>query len=698
MLLTALVILQADTAGKADTTRRVTLPPVTVNVTRASETRSRLPMAVGVLDSSLVRTAVPTLGLDESLSRLPGVVVLNRYNYSLDQRVSLRGAGSRANFGLRGIKVLVDGVPQTLPDGQSQLTNLELGSIERVEVLTGAAAALYGNASGGVISFTTDSPRGPWSARFRGVGGSFGTWKAQSEAGVQRGNIRAIGSLSRFGTNGFRQHSAASAWQFTGKLEVDLDAHSSIGVRIAAANAPRAENPGALTADEYAATRDSAAAGNILRGADKRVAQQQASVRYRWVASSGASAEAMVFGLLRELDNPLATPPPTPPAITGRNGTYSSIDRRVAGVRLSGTVPSRIMGQDLRFSLGADFQGMRDHRTNLRSYGGAPVGFALVDQIETVTELGPYLQVHWEPSSRILFLAAARYDHLRFRVDDRLKPGDIDRGGERTMSSASGNAGISYQASAALTIYANGSTSFETPTTTELVNTTGTLGFNTTLGPQRTTSGELGIRGLLRTGIDYSLSGFVSRIRDAIIQAREVDGRAFFENAGRVRARGIEAGFGLAPLRWVRLQAAYSYASYTFGEYRIRNGATTDTLDGKRLAGVPRHFLRASLAFTPGPLRLEIEQTTVGSVYGDDKNTLLVEGWKAGVTSVRLSGDWRLGGSALRPFAAIQNLFDRRYVGSVNLNGAGGRILEPAPGRNAYLGMEVALAGKAGDR
>jgi iron complex outermembrane receptor protein len=421
------------------------------------------------------------------------------------------------------------------------------------------------------------------------------------------------------------------------------------------------------------------------------VAQQQASVRYRWLSSSGASAEAIVFGLLRDLDNPLATPPPTPPAITGRNGTYSSIDRRVGGVRLSGTVPSRLMGQDIRFSLGADLQGMRDHRTNLRSYAGAPVGFALVDQIETVTELGPYLQVHWEPTSRILILAAARYDHLRFRVNDRLKMGGIDRGGERTMSNASGSAGASYEASPALTVYANGSTSFETPTTTELVNTTGNLGFNTTLGPQRTTSGELGIRGLLRTGIDYSLSGFLSRIRDAIIQAREVDGRAFFENAGKVRARGIEAGIGLQPFHWVRLQAAYSYGNYTFAEYRIRNGATTDTLDGKRLPGVPRHFLRASLAFTPGPIRLEIEQTTAGSVYGDDKNTLLVEGWKAGVTSVRLSGNWRLEGSALRPFAAIQNLFDRKYVGSVNLNGAAGRILEPAPGRTAYLGLELDL-------
>jgi iron complex outermembrane receptor protein len=360
---------------------------------------------------------------------------------------------------------------------------------------------------------------------------------------------------------------------------------------------------------------------------------------------------------------------------------------------LSVTLPTRFGNQIIRLAMGADVQAMRDHRQNLRSYSGKPVGFSFVDQIETVTELGPYVQVHWEPVSRVLVLAGARYDHQRFQVDDRLKLGDIDRGGARTMSNPSGSVGASVELAPALTVYANGSTSFETPTTTELVNTTGNLGFNTTLGPQRTKSGELGIRGSLRGGLDYSLSGFVSRIRDAIIQAREVDGRAYFENAGKVRAKGIEAGLGLEPVRWVRLLAAYSYGNYTFAEYRIRNGATTDTLDGKRLAGVPRHFLRASVAFTPGPFRLEVEQTTAGSVYGDDKNTLLVEGWKAGVTSVRVSGEWRTGGSVVRPFAAVQNLFDRKYVGSVNLNGAGGRVIEPAPGRWAYLGLEIAMTG-----
>ncbi|HEY9385124.1 MAG TPA: TonB-dependent receptor [Gemmatimonadales bacterium] len=688
-LLLLTVAPQGDTLTRRDTTK---LPDLEVRVTRAEETRSRIPMAVGVVAGTLVRRAQLTSGLDESLSRLPGVVVLNRYNFSLDQRVSLRGAGSRANFGLRGIKVLIDGVPQTLPDGQTQLSNLELGLVDRVEVLTGSAGALYGNASGGVFAFATETPSAPWEARVRASGGSFGTRKWQSVAGAARGRTRALVSLSRFSTDGFRQHSAATAWQFAGKADLALDQRSSLGVRFAASDAPRAENPGALTAAEYAEARDSAAGSNILRGADKQVSQQQLALRYHWVDGGGRELDATAFGLLRDLKNPLATPPPTPPT-SASIGTYNRIDRRVGGVRVSGTLPLLGRGPALRLTAGLDAQTMRDDRQNERSDAGVPTGQLLADQRETVSEVGPFAQLHWEAGARVALLAAVRYDRLAFRVRDRLLTDGVDNSGARIMRNASGSLGASVRAASAATLYGNLATSFESPTTTELVNTSnGTAGFNSDLGPQRTVSLELGVRGQLGTALEYSLAAFTSRISDAIIQVREADGRAFFQNAGKVRNRGIEAGAGVSPWRWLRFQGAYTFASYTFSEYRIRNGATTDTLDGHRLAGVPKHFLRATLTLQRGPVVAELDQLTAGAVFADDRNTVEVAGWGRGVTSLRLSASANWGGLRFEPFGAVNNLFDKKYVGSVNLNGAFGRILEPAPGRNGYLGMEVAWA------
>ena len=252
--------------------------------------------------------------------------------------------------------------------------------------------------------------------------------------------------------------------------------------------------------------------------------------------------------------------------------------------------------------------------------------------------MGPFAQIQWEPSGRVLLLGAVRWDRLAFRVRDRFLADGVDNSGERVMEAASASAGVSVLLAPGATIFANTATSFESPTTTELVTqANGTAGFNSALGPQRSHSVELGTRGETGTGWHYSLSIFNTGIRDAIIQTREQDGRAFFQNAGRVRNRGLEAGLGAHPASWLRLQGAYTLADYEFTEYRIPNGAVTDTLDGKRLAGVPRHFFRATATITRGALVLEADQMTAGEMYGDDRNTLQVDGWGAGVTSLRVS-------------------------------------------------------------
>lgn len=684
--------VRAQEAPPPDTVRlrrdTARLQELEIRVTRAPESLSRVPMSIGILGGETVRRAQLTTGLDESLSRLPGVVVLNRYNYSLDQRISIRGAGSRANFGLRGVKVLIDGVPQTLPDGQSQLTNLDLALIDRVEVLTGSAGALYGNASGGVLSFTTEDRAAPLWGRARLAGGAFGTTKWSSSAGgAWRGSSALVG-ISGFDTDGFRQHARAEAIQAFGRLDLGLGPSTTLGVRVSLADAPHAENPGALTEAEYAARRDSAAGNNILRGADKDVKQQQLALRYRWFGGSGAEIEATLFGLHRKLLNPLATPPPPPTAPNA--GTYNTIDRNAFGVRLSGTTP---LSPTLRLTLGADAQRMRDDRTNERSAGGGGTGILLADQRETVSELGPFAQLHWNAGERVLLLAAGRYDRLVFRVEDRFLGDGIDNSGRRVMKNASGSLGASVQLAETATVFASLASSFESPTTTELVNqSNGTIGFNTELGPQRTSSIELGIRGHSEGSLEYSVAVFASRISDAIIQAREEDGRAFFVNAGTVRNTGVETGLGAHILPWFALRGAYTWANYEFDEYRIPSGATTDTLDGNRLAGVPRHFFRATAAISRGPVVMELDQITAGRMFADDRNTQSVAGWGAGVTSLRVSATVPSRRMTFEPFVAVNNLFDRRYVGSVNINGAFGRVLEPAPGRNAYLGIEIGWA------
>ncbi len=689
---------------RADTAR---LAPVTVTVTRTPTARDRAPWAVDALDARAVRGARLTTGVADALASVPGVYAADRGNYSVDQRISIRGFGARANFGLRGVRVILDGVPQTLPDGQSQLTNLDLASVGRVEVLRGAAASLYGNASGGVLAFATDlsTPANGVGVGGRYESGAFDTRKLQLRGAAQAGNTVTALSASRLTVGGFRQHADAEQRRLSLAADHAFTPATTGTVRVYLAADPRAENPGALTAAEYAARPDSAAGVNILRGADKRVSQQQLALGLRHVADDGSRAEVSAYGVLRDLWNPLATPPPGAPsgAAGARLGTLTTIYRHAGGARASVARRLPVAADPARaplLAVGAEWQQMRDLRRNARTTGGArttPTDTLLLDQLELVSNVAPFAQVTWAPADRLLVDAGARYDRVRFAVRDRFLRDGVDNSGARTMAAASGHVGVSLAVASAFTPYANASTDFETPTTTELQaqpNNAG--GFSPDLGPQRSHGIELGARGVAARGpLRYSAAVFGLQTRDAIVQWQEVNGRAYYRNAGRTRTTGAEFGLGArAPLHDVAdalgLDVAYTLTRVRFADYRVRSGATTDTLDGRTLPGVPERFVRVGLRARPfagrlAPLAFDADHTWASALYGDDRNTIRVAGYGRGVLDARALWD----AGRVHPFVAVQNALAQRYVGSVSVNGVGGRVLEPAPGRTGYVGLAL---------
>jgi iron complex outermembrane receptor protein len=684
--------VRPDTSARLDTTRVRRLPDI--NVTRTTEPLQRVPYSVGVVDRTEIQRGQQTVGLDEALNNLPGVVVANRYNFSLDQRISIRGAGSRSNFGVRGLKILLDGVPQTLPDGQSQLTNIDFASIDRAEVLRGASSSLYGNASGGVVAFSSEpAVAGPFAQRIRVQGGTgqrdgddFYKW--QSWTSGRTGNVSGTLSLSQFKVDGFRQHSAAEFRQLNAAVDYALTGATLATLRLSLADNPRGQNPGALTRTEYILNPDSAAANNIRRGADKDAQQHQLALRVRHFDAGGNEYDATVFGLIRDLANPLAAPPPT--GVTPTSGTYVGIDRAVGGLRVSTNRRLGTRDRSPKLAAGVDLQRMRDDRQNLVSEGGIPTSTLILDQREQVTEIGPFAQVHWNPSPRWLVSGGARFDWVRFDLDDRFT-GDGDDSGGRTMSAVSGNVGVSLSFGDQFVPYVNVATAFETPTTTELVNKPdGSGGFNPELGPQRAVNYEVGARGQPLPTVSYSVALFLSRIADAIVQGPEVGGRAFFRNAGRTHNDGAELGLNISPVPGLTLRGSYTYARYRFTDYQLADGTV---VDDNRLPGVPEHFWRFGLRTAlPADLFLDADHTISSSILADDTNTLWVDSWGAGVTNVRLGWNGRTGQMEIAPFVGVNNLWDRHYVGSVTLNGIGGRVLEPAPRRVIYVGTEIGYA------
>ena len=700
-LLLGLSLVSASLAGQAsgDSTRRDssrTLRPVRVEAVRTPQSVDRVPWAVSTLDAAALRRGQATLGLDEALSNLPGVVVSNRYNYALDQRLSIRGAGSRANFGLRGVKVLLDGIPQSLPDGQSQLTNVDLASIGRVEVLRGAASSLHGNGSGGVLAFTTDlTAPDRLGASVRATTGSFGMNKVQVRTSGRSGAFVGALSASRTTVDGFRQYSAADLRQLGGALDHALTDRVTLSWRAGVAETPLARNPGALTAAEYALNPDTAALNNTRRGAQRAVSQRYLSFRAHR-DDGPLTWSASVFGQRRLIDNPLATPPPAPAAAT--NGVRNTIDRRVTGIRLDA---SRAIDRawDPRLSFGLDVQRSHDVRRNERTTGGrivAPTDTTFLFQGETVVSIGPSAQLQLSPAPKVALSVGARWDRLTFRVEDHFTGDGDDDSGERVMTAASGHLGAVWQLAPAFSPYANVGTAFETPTTTELNSRQDGLGgFNDALGPQRIVSAEVGARGRMRTRVTYEVAFFDSHASDAIVQYLESGGRAYFRNAGRTRSRGVELGFAATLTPSLIVRGAYTGADHRFVEYRIPSATlpapARDTLDGNTLAGIPANNWRVAVQLAKRGFVVDVERTMQGASWGNDANTVRVADWGRGLLNLRASWRGTVVGRVVEPFLALQNALDERYVGAVTLNGFGGRVLEPAPGRNWYAGLEIGL-------
>ncbi len=675
---------------------RHVLVPVTVSAARTPLPLTKIPLSIQIVGRERIAQARPSWGLDEALTTVPGVYVANRYNFSQDQRISIRGFGSRSAFAVRGIKVLVDGIPQTLPDGQGQLTNLELGEVDRIEVLRGSTSSLFGNASGGVISIWTN-PQLPErvTEEARIVVGRFErrpdrTWsKWQSTTAARIGAGVAQVTASRLSYDGERDHSAADLRNLNARVRFPIGPAWSLSALLDVGDNPKADNPGSLTSAELGANLDSAPALNVNRHAGKDVSQVQAGATLRRALSGDGELSVTVFGLTRDLQNPITT-------------TYIELQRVDYGLRASVTRPLRLGTLTHRLTAGIDFQRQRDDRLNW-NYLNTPGDSArrdttrALDQRERVTEIGPFLQSALELSSRTTLTAGLRYDWVRFDVRDRLITGtNPDDSGDRLMRAWSGSLGLAVNPSDAITLFGNVGSSFETPTTTELVNRPDTAGgFNQGLQPQTAWNYEVGARGRWKSRATYSLTLFQADVKNELIPYEIAAPRFYYRNAGSSRHRGVELGADVTPITGMSLNVTWTYSDFRFSRYSFTTGGQTFTLDGRELPGVPKHWLHVTLRAAPTALRgvwAELEETYASGYLASDTVSLAAPYARTAPwwgTVLRFGWDGAVGTVRVAPFIGVNNLLDRRYVSSVVINAARDRYYEPAPGRNVYVGLSI---------
>ncbi len=675
---------------EAERLRRYPLAPVTVSATRVDLPLRKIPNAVQLVDQARISKARPTWGLDEALVTVPGIYASNRYYFTDDQRLSIRGFGARAAFGIRGIKVLLDGIPQTLPDGTGQLTNLELGAVDRIEVLRGSSSALFGNASGGVISVWTRplAPEGV-AEEVRVEAGTFSrdqvplfdaaeTWsKWQSSTRFRVGSGSGFVTLSRLDFRGERQHSDADLRNLNTRWQFPLAPGWSLTAIAAYGDQPRLDNPGALTADELAANPDAAAPINISKRAGKDVWQVQGGATLRREFVAGGEVDVTLFGIRRSLKQ-------------AQTYAYIDLDRWAYGARVSATRPVPLGALPHRLTAGVDFQAQRDDRLNFGNPSGQPDTLRQLDQLEHVTEVGPFVQSAVDVLPSTTVTGGLRYDWVNFSAKDRLIAGtNPDDSGGRLMAALSGSLGVTHTLADAATLYGNVGTSFETPTTTELTNRPDTAGgFNPTLQPQHAVNYELGVRGEVAGRLSYSVAAFRAEVKDELIayQIPTSLGRVFYQNAARSRHQGIELGASAVLAPGLDLAVSWTYADYRYTEYVLQ----TQDLAGRPLSGVPQHWLHFLWQLRPGVARggwAEVEQTHSSGMSAADALDIRTRPWW--VTNLRLGWDGAVAGARFSPFVGFNNVFNRHYVSSVRINASFGRYYEPAPGRNMYVGFSL---------
>ena len=679
---------QPAKATSPDSTRVVRLAPVEVTVTRVAEPINHVAQAVSAVDGATIHRARATLGLDESLSLVPGVVAASRYNFSLGTRLSIRGFGARAGFGVRGIRVLVDGIPLTNADGQAKLNNLDLGSAGSIEVIRGPASTLYGNAAGGVISVRTQAPppralAGEARVTFGDYGpgtrlGNLAKWQAQ--LGGRAGAADYMASVSHTSVDGFRDHSRGVLTQFNGVASYALDPSSSLRLVVNAADQPQGQNPGALPLDTALHRPQAASPLNVRLGAAEDDRQIQSGLGY--ARQIGASKlDLMVYGMNRVVNNPTVA-------------SVIDLNRHGGGVRSSMSSRFSLGGLGATLVEGVDVELQRDARKEFTPLTGGVRGAQTRDQVDRVASVGPFAEGELELGKRLRLSAGARYDDVRFNTDDRFL-GDGDNSGSRSLHAVSPKASLLYDLGAFGSAYVTVATSFQTPTTTELINappatgqTCCTGGFNQQLNPERAVSWEAGTHGSLAGWLRYDVAAYTMEVRDEIISFRlpQVD-RDFYRNAGRSRHRGLEVGLQAAVTDFLELDGAYTLSRFTF----IDDVVGGVQYAGNRLPGVPPEELTGRATLRTGDLDTEAEVQHVARYFVDDANTSSNPAYT--VANLRFMARRDFARLGVAPFFAVENLFDKRYNSSVVINAAGGRYFEPAPGRHVLLGLTLPIGG-----
>lgn len=690
---TCILLIASGAAHAQEASAVPTLREITVSTPRGAATPFEVPGSVDRVEGEDMRADRLGVHLSESLGGVPGLQIQNRQNLAQDLQLSVRGFGARSTFGVRGVRLYVDGIPATLPDGQGQTSNIDIGSLDHVEILRGPFSALYGNSSGGVLQAFTEDGEGAPRLGFSYAAGSYGTTRIGTKIGGSSGAVDYLLSGTHFDTDGYRNRSAAQRDIINGKLGIRLDDGSKLSLFVNSVHL-YAQDPLGLTPEQYALDPRSAAVAAQF-DTRKTVDQTQLGLLFERRIDAANALRLMVYGGERKTTQ-FQSIPPSAQVNPLSAGAVIGLARSYSGLDVRWTSQVQLAGRPFEWVAGLAYDDLRERRQGFENYVGpvtAPMlgvqGRQRRNERNEVRDLDPYAQVTWKFADRWSLEAGVRRSTVRFDSKDLYVVGpNRDDSGRARYQANLPVASLRFAATPDIALYVSTGRGFETPTLNELsYRPDGLGGLNFALQPSVNDSVEAGAKARLAGGL-LTAAVFQTRTRDEIVTASNVGGRATFQNAGRTRRDGFELSWLHETANHWRTQLAYTWLD---ARYRDQFCSPSPCTAGNTVAahnlipGIAKHALFASFGWIPPEgWRAGAEMRALGRIQANDRNTVSAPGY--GLVALHAGYVKRWERWEFNAFARVDNVFDRRYVGSVIVNEGNGRFYEPAPGRNWTVG------------
>jgi len=656
-------------------------PPEVVVVTapRIDIPLSETPAATTVISAELLKSMPRAIGAEEALKAVPGIKIDNQADGER-VHISIRGQGLLTERGIRGIKVLLDGLPLNDPTGFApDLFDVDWATVQHIGVFRGPASALYGGgAAGGVIDIKTrDGGAKPVSGDGSFTYGTYDFYKMFSEIGGTSKDMNYRISASNTAGDGYRVHTAFRALNLYSKFSWKLGKSGRLtaivggtnffnenaeGLNLAQLDNPRQPNPDAVTFNEYQRTRRVTTG---LTGQFQIASNQDFSfsVYYRntsWRESVPSSVQH------RSYNTPGAIAQYTVHSGQGKTKNHFTI------------------------GLDNDWQTIWDYR-NL-NLGGAREGAKASDGDIYQRGTGVYFldRVELGPQWNLMF--DVRYDNIHNELTDNMKQ-PTDLSGSADFSKGTGRVGLSWNPNANFGLYTSWGQGFMPPATEELANNPAHLGgFNTTLKPATSYGEEFGIRGNAQKKFFYDVAFFHLATKDDFGRYR-VSGRpleTFYQNAGDSRRYGIETGAAWYPLDPLVVRFTYTYSDFKYTNVKSLFG----TFQNVWMPNSPRNQAWVDVEYNwRKKLFVGFDSNMVSRAYVDQTN--IGYAWGYGLFNPRLGYRWNSDTVSGEIMISARNAFRKYYIAFTEPD-PDGNSYQPGPKDEVFITARIFLGGKGG--